>query len=209
MTPAPPGTGTRQEPAITGQPATTAVAATTGRPATTQPPATNQPPTASATTAPAAAGEPATTEAASATTEAPASPVIEPFGRPMTARERAVRVARHWASSARQGAGAAARHPWRALCAVAVFARLAADVAETRAYIKSRAWVPDGHEGTLLPWLGRAYHYGPGAVLKAAAWLLIAAGEGLRFTADRPMRAGIALVLATGCWAGLLAGHLL
>lgn len=134
---------------------------------------------------------------------------LQPFGRPMTAWERARRVLAHWAASARHGVATAGSHPWQALQALPVAGRLAADVAAHYSYARSRAWVPDGHDGWLLPWAGVVYHATLGALLKTVGWLLIAAGEGLVFLAPRPMRLAIAVVLAAGCWAGLLAGHLL
>jgi hypothetical protein len=138
-----------------------------------------------------------------------AAMALEPFGRAMTAGERARRVLAHWAAFAWQGVAAAGRHPWQALRALPVTGRLAADVAAHHGYARSRAWVPDGHDGWLLPAAGLVYHCTLGALLKVIGWLLISAGEGLVFLAARPMRLAIAIVLAAGCWAGLLAGHLL
>jgi hypothetical protein len=187
-------------------PAAEVAPATDDGPATSPGPATNTPATEpeSAASGP---GTPAITPGRAGGGEVALA--LEPFGRAMTAGERARRVLAHWAAAARHGVADAGRHPWQALRALPVARRLAADVAAHYRYARSRAWVPDGHDGWLLPWAGLIYHATLGALLKAVGWLLIGAGEGLVFLAPRPMRLAIAIVLAAGCWAGLLAGHLL
>jgi hypothetical protein len=144
-----------------------------GWPDTGQPPAATaapaqgatNPATAAATITAAEPGPPATDEATTAATNADAGtaaeperwdgalPELEPIGRPMTAGERAARLTRHWLTQAR----ADVMRPGE--LAHAVWHGKPESLAEIHDYAVSRAWVPDGYEGSLVPALGALYSH--------------------------------------------------
>ena len=82
-----------------------------------------------------------------------ALPELEPIGRPMTAGERAARLARHWLASAREEAMRPGELPH------AIWHGKPESLAEIHDYAVSRAWVPDGYEGSLAPALGALYSH--------------------------------------------------
>jgi hypothetical protein len=119
--------------------------------------ATNPDATAAADPAPEAPGDPA------------AVPELEPVGRPMTAGEKAARLARHWAASAREEA----MRPGE-LVHAAVHGR-PESIAQIHAYAQSRAWVPEDYEGSLVPIAGAVYAHtiakGGAALGGSIAWV--------------------------------------
>lgn len=82
---------------------------------------------------------------------------------------RALEVARHWVTQAAGGARQVTATPG------GVFAAKPPSFAEYRAYVRSRAWVPEGYERGWLIWLPVAYYntVGNAGVLigYAVAWL--------------------------------------
>jgi hypothetical protein len=116
----------------------------------------------------AAAGT-ATGPAADAAGDPAALPELRPVGRPMTAGERSARLARHWAASARAAAMRPGELPH------AVWHGKPESLAELHHYAVSRAWVPDGHEGSLAPALGALYSHtvakGGAALGLSIAWV--------------------------------------
>lgn len=103
--------------------------------------ATNAAAEAIADPAPEAAGDPA------------AVPEIESVGRAMTAGEKAARLARHWAASVREDA----MRPGELLHAA--YHGRPESIAQIHAYAKSRAWVPEDYEGSLVPIAGAVYSH--------------------------------------------------
>jgi len=106
-------------------------------------------------TAPATHAKVATTEDATAGTADgdAALPGLQPIGRPMTAGERAARLARHWAAAVRRDVMRPGELPH------AIWHGKPESLAEIHAYAVSRAWVPDGQEGLLAPALGAVYSH--------------------------------------------------
>lgn len=107
-------------------------------------------------------GPAATGAATTAATNTPAAdaaggdgplPELRPVGRPMTADERTARLARHWLASAREEA----MRPGELLHA-ALHGK-PESLAEIHDYAVSRAWVPDGYDGSLAPALGALYSH--------------------------------------------------
>lgn len=130
----------------------------------------------------------ATANEAGKRTEAANSPAaggeLEPYGRPMTLVERSWRLARHWAASAREEAMRSG-----GLAHGLIHGR-PESLAAQHAYVKSRAWVPDGHDGPLLPGLGAVY----GHTLGRAGMCL---GYAVAWVFARPMRLALVVVLAS------------
>lgn len=128
--------------------------------------------------------------------DVPASPGTEPVPVPpavvpMTVPERAALAGKHWASTAANGAGQLWLHPDR--LGHSLYHGKPGSLAEHRAYIKSREWVPpdlDGKAAKFIGGSGVVYHLLIARPLKAACLMVSAAAE-------RPLRlAGlIALVL--------------
>jgi hypothetical protein len=109
----------------------------------------------------------------------------------MTVPERAALAGKHWASTAANGAGQLWLHPDR--LGHSLYHGKPGSLAEHRAYIKSREWVPpdlDGKAAKFIGGSGVVYHLLIARPLKAACLMVSAAAE-------RPLRlAGlIALVL--------------
>jgi hypothetical protein len=119
--------------------------------------ATNPVAATAATAAPEAAGDPA------------AVPELKPVGRPMTAGEKAARLARHWAASAREEA----MRPGE-LVHAAIHGR-PESIGQIHAYAVSRAWVPEDYEGSLVPVAGALYAHtiakGGAALGGSIAWV--------------------------------------
>jgi hypothetical protein len=118
------------------------------------------------------ATNPVADTAAGTAPEAPgaaAVPELEPVGRPMTAGEKAARLARHWAASAREEA----MRPGE-LVHAAVHGR-PESIAQIHAYAQSRAWVPEDYEGSLVPIAGAVYAHtiakGGAALGASIAWV--------------------------------------
>jgi hypothetical protein len=82
-----------------------------------------------------------------------AVPDLKPVGRPMTAEEKAARLARHWMAAAREDA----MRPGELLHAI--YHGKPNSLAEIHDYALSRAWVPDGYEGQVVPVLGAVYSH--------------------------------------------------
>jgi hypothetical protein len=101
--------------------------------------------------------------------DAAALPTIEPIGRPMTAGEKAARLARHWVASAREEA----MRPGE-LVHAAVHGR-PESIAQIHVYAQSRAWVPEDYEGSLAPIAGAVYAHtiakGGAALGGSIAWV--------------------------------------
>jgi len=167
-----------------------------------RPPATSDPDVAPAAAgdvappadSPAASGGPAAPPpappAASATGagDVPEVPQIELYGRPMTAGERGARLARHLTRKARDGA----KRPgglWHD-----IYHGKPESLAELHAYGDSRAWVPDGHEGSLVPAAGLTYN-------RTIATAGTAAGLAVIWVTGRMLRLVLFLFVA-----GILAG---
>jgi hypothetical protein len=123
--------------------------------------------------------------------ECGAAPDVAPQGTPgavvpMKVTERAALAARHWAGTA---AGELWLNPGRA--AHALWHGKPESMAEHRAYIRSRAWVPPemtGKPAAFIAWAGIAYHLIIARPVKAAARITDAASE-------RPLRLLMAAVL--------------
>lgn len=119
--------------------------------------------------------------------DAPASPgtpvPVPPAVVPMTVPERAILAGKHWAGIATSGAGQLWLHPGRVL--YVLWHGKPESMAEHRAYVKSRAWVPKelrGHQsGRVITFLGIGYHLLIARPIKAAARTVDAAAE-------RPLR---------------------
>lgn len=98
-----------------------------------------------------------------------ALPDSELNGTRMTAINRGLILARHWADHAMHEARGAAAHPG------GVLAARPPSIAEYRAYVRSRAWLPDGYDRGWLLWVPLAYYNTLGtagvAAGYAAAWL--------------------------------------
>lgn len=90
-------------------------------------------------------------------------------GHRMSATEQGLVAVRHWAVQATDGAREIASAPGT------VFTAAPPSFADYRAYVASRAWVPDGYEKGWLIWLPLAYYntIGNAGVLTgyAVAWL--------------------------------------
>lgn len=160
-----------------GQPPAAEVApaegATDGATTTTTPGATTRA-TTGATSPAAGPGAGATKEAAEGASNAAAGgagalPELRLPGRPMTAGERAARLARHWAASAREDL----MRPGE-LVHAAIHGR-PESVAQIHAYALSRAWVPEDYAGSLVPVLGAVYCHtiakGGAALGGSIAWV--------------------------------------
>lgn len=155
-------------------------------------PAIGPPPATSSTEASRPAAAPAG-PAASAAAGTPGGE-LEPYGRPMTALERSWRNARHWGGLARQGAASPGG------LGHGIIHGRPESFAQQHAYVESRAWVPDGHEGTLLPALGAIYGH---TIAKAGMGF----GYGIAWVFARPMRllltclvTGAAVVVVVLTW---------
>lgn len=101
---------------------------------------------------------------------------------PMTPAEHAHLAARHWAELAANGAGQMFFHPDRVL--YVLWHGRPETMAEHRAYIKSRAWVPEELTGkwrTTVVFAGVVYHVTIARPVKAMARTVDAAAE-------RPLR---------------------
>ncbi len=120
---------------------------------------------------------------------------------PMRASERAGNAVRHWAGTAASGAGQLWLHPGRLVHGL--YTGKPGSLAEHRAYVKSRAWVPpelDGKAASFIAVAGIVYHLLIARPLKAAALTVSA-------SADRPLRlAGLTAFLTV---AFLLLSHYL
>lgn len=101
---------------------------------------------------------------------------------PLTVPERASLAVTHWGSTAANGAGQLWLNPGRILHAL--WYGRPETMAEHRAYIKSRAWVPKelgGKSRKVVVFLGVAYHLLIARPIKAAARTVDA-------SAERPLR---------------------
>ena len=101
---------------------------------------------------------------------------------PLSPRERAGRAGRHWAVTAAEGAGQLWLHPGRVLHAL--WHGKPESMAEHRAYVKSRAWVPQelsGKWASVIAVAGITYHLAIARPVKAVARIVDAAAE-------RPLR---------------------
>jgi hypothetical protein len=145
----------------------TAAAATNG----TGGGATNPAAATAADPAPEAAGDPA------------AVPELEPVGRPMTAGEKAARLARHWAASAREEA----MRPGELLHAA--YHGRAESIAQIHVYAKSRAWVPEDYEGWAVPFFGAVYSH---TIAKGGAAL----GGSIAWVTARALRLTVFMLIA-------------
>ena len=111
---------------------------------------------------------------------------------PLSPAERTRLVVTHWAGLAGNGAGQLWLNPGR--LGHSLYNGKPGSLAEHRAYMKSRAWVPpelDGKPATFIAGAGIGYHLLVARPLKAAALTVSAA-------ADRPLR-------LTGLIIGLIA----
>lgn len=146
-------------------------------------------------------GPPATDEATTAATNAEAGtdadpavddaalPELELIGRPMTAGERASRLARHWLTQARADVmrpGELAHAAWHGK---------PESLAELHDYAVSRAWVPDDYAGSLVPALGAFYSH---TVAKGGTAL----GLGFIWIIQRALRLAVFLFVC-GALAGI------
>jgi hypothetical protein len=120
---------------------------------------------------------------------------------PMTAPERARLAVTHWGGTAATGAGQMWLHPGRLVHGL--YNGKPGSLAEHRAYVKSREWVPpelDGKAAAFIAVTGIAYHLLIARPLKAGALTVSA-------SADRPLRlAGLIAFLAVAFF--LLANYL-
>jgi hypothetical protein len=132
------------------------------------------------TAAPGTGTEPGTGSAAKGDTEA--APV-SPSAVPLSVSERARLAVSHWAGTAAGGAGKLWFHPGRVL--YVLWHGKPDSMAEHRAYIKSRAWVPEelrGHRsGGFIAAAGITYHLLIARPLKGVVRIIDGA-------ADRPLR---------------------
>jgi hypothetical protein len=122
--------------------------------------------------------------------DSPGALELEPYGRAMSPAERAARLGRHWLAMAR----ADVTRPgglWHA-----VTHGKPESLAELHTYTTSRAWVPEGHEGALVPAVGAAYGH---TVAKAGAAL----GLFICWVTARMLRLTLFL-LVTGVITGLI-----
>lgn len=161
-----------------------------GRPATTQASGPVSGPAAGATnTATSASGEGATSGPG-----AEPGVELELYGRPMTPAEKGLRLARHlaemtadnWARPGGLGHGIIRGHP--------------SSAGQHVAYVRSRAWVPQGLEGSAVSKAGALYGYTIGLAG-------VLAGNCIAWTFERPLRlflaclvAGIALLIIALTW---------
>lgn len=101
---------------------------------------------------------------------------------PMTLPERSRHAVAHWAGTAANGAGQLWLHPGRLVHGF--YNGKPGSLAEHRAYVKSREWVPPelgGKAATVIAFAGIIYHLLIARPLKAAALTVSA-------SADRPLR---------------------
>lgn len=133
--------------------------------------ATNAVAETSADPAPGVAGDPA------------AVPELEPVGRPMTAGEKAARLARHWTASAREDL----MRPGE-LVHAAIHGR-PESIAQIHVYALSRAWVPEDYEGSLVPIAGAVYSH---TIAKGGAAL----GGSIAWVTARALRLTVFLLIA-------------
>jgi hypothetical protein len=120
---------------------------------------------------------------------------------PLTAPERARLAVTHWGGTAATGAGQMWLHPGRLVHGL--YTGKPGSLAEHRAYVKSREWVPpelDGKAAAFIAATGIAYHLLIARPLKAGALIVSA-------SADRPLRlAGLVAFLTVAFF--LLANYL-
>ncbi len=148
-----------------------------------------RPPTAPqvpAATPPPAAPPAAAVAAATAVGEVPA---VELDGRELALTEHAAVTARHWARQWWAGAVKAVTKPGGAYHAQPE------SFAMHDAYRRSRAWVPEGHDGSLIGPAGGAYHL-------TAAKFGLATGYAWAWIWARPLR----LLIAAAILAGVVLG---
>jgi len=88
---------------------------------------------------------------ASGETAGGAPAALEPYGRRMTWPERAWQLTAHWWAMHREDAGRPGGF-WHG-----IYHGKPESLAEVHSYARSRAWVPEGHEGALIPGIGAAY----------------------------------------------------
>jgi len=122
--------------------------------------------------------------------DSPGGLELEPYGRPMTAAERAGRLGRHWLAMARAEAvrpGGLAHAIWHGK---------PESLAELHRYTTSRAWVPEGHEGAIVPAAGALYGH---TIAKGGAAL----GLLITWVTARMLRLALFL-LVTGVITGLI-----
>jgi hypothetical protein len=101
----------------------------------------------------------------------------------MTAGEKAARLTRHWAASAREDA----MRPGELLHAA--YHGRPESVAQIHAYALSRAWVPEDYAGSLVPVLGAVYCH---TIAKGGAAL----GGSIAWVTARALRLTVSLLIA-------------
>jgi hypothetical protein len=122
--------------------------------------------------------------------DSPGALELEPYGRAMSPAERAARLGRHWLAMARADAarpGGLGHAIWHGK---------PESLAELHRYTTSRAWVPEGHEGALVPAAGAVYGH---TIAKGGAAL----GLFITWVTARMLRLTLFL-LVTGAIAGLV-----
>lgn len=115
---------------------------------------------------------------------------LEPYGRQMTWGERAWRLIAHWWALHREDAGRPGGF-WHG-----VAHGRPDSLAQVHGYAVSRAWVPEGHEGALIPCIGAAYSH---TIAKGGTAL----GLFIAWVTQRMLRFALFL-LVTGTVAGLI-----
>jgi hypothetical protein len=111
----------------------------------------------------------------------------------MTARARAWLALRHWAVQWRAGVMKAAGKPG------GIYHAQPESLAMHDAYRKSRAWVPDGHDGKLIGPAGDIYH-------RTAASFGLVTGYWWAWTFARPLRLMLTLAAVGGVLLGFWLG---
>ena len=108
---------------------------------------------------------------------------------PLTLAERARLAVAGWAATAASAVRQLWLHPDRVLHSL--WHPEPETMAEHRAYIRSRAWVPpglDGRPAAVIAWAGIVYHILIGHPLKASMKAAVKAAQNIDRAAERPLR---------------------
>lgn len=107
-------------------------------------------------------------------------------GERMTAVARGGVVLRHWAAQTLVGIKEAAARPG------GVYEAHPESFAQYRAYVQSRAWLPEGYDRGWLLWVTVAYY-------NTLGWAGIAAGYGIAWLFARMLRFNVAVAVTAVC----------
>ncbi|GAA3957390.1 hypothetical protein GCM10023085_44880 [Actinomadura viridis] len=100
----------------------------------------------------------------------------------INAAERALVLVRHWSKHTLQEVQQSTTRPG------GIYAAQPESFAQYRAYVASRAWLPEGYDGRWLTWITVAYY-------NSLGWAGVAAGRGLAWLFSRMLRFNVAVMV--------------